>query len=148
MAQPAIVGLPDLRPTALRHRFVRTGELQDPAYTRNDRDRCYFCKTELFRHLMPMAAAEGLAHVAYGLIADDLTDVRPGRRAAEEAGVRAPLAEVGMTKDDVRALSRGMGLPTKRFCASAMKRPTSMTPAPTITSASAAYAGSIPVPPE
>ncbi|PYQ52932.1 MAG: ATP-dependent sacrificial sulfur transferase LarE [Acidobacteria bacterium] len=100
------------RDFALRHRFVRTHELDDPAYARNDRDRCYFCKTELFRHLLPLAAAEGLAHLAYGLIADDLTDVRPGRRAAEEAGVRAPLAEVGMTKDDVRALSRAMGLPT------------------------------------
>jgi uncharacterized protein len=96
----------------LRHRFVRTRELEDPAYARKDRDRCYFCKTELFRHLIPLAAEEGLAHVAYGLIADDLTDVRPGRRAAEEAGVRAPLADVGMTKDDVRALSRGLGLPT------------------------------------
>src|SRR5712691_2473356 len=100
------------RDFALRHRFIRTRELEDPAYARNDRDRCYFCKAELFRHLLPLAEAEGLAHVAYGLIADDLTDVRPGRRAAEEAGVRAPLAEAGMTKDDVRALSRAMGLPT------------------------------------
>ena len=100
------------RDFALSHRFIRTRELEDPAYARNDRDRCYFCKAELFRHLLPLAEAEGLAHVAYGLIADDLTDVRPGRRAAEEAGVRAPLAEVGMTKDDVRALSRAMGLPT------------------------------------
>ena len=100
------------RDFGLSHRFIRTRELEDPAYARNDRDRCYFCKAELFRHLLPLAEAEGLAHVAYGLIADDLTDVRPGRRAAEEAGVRAPLAEVGMTKDDVRALSRAVGLPT------------------------------------
>jgi uncharacterized protein len=59
-----------------------------------------------------MARAEGLAHVVYGLIVDDLTDVRPGRRAAEEAGARTPLAEAGMNKDDVRLLSRAMGLPT------------------------------------
>jgi uncharacterized protein len=95
-----------------RHRLIRTRELEDPAYARNDRERCYFCKSELFRHLVPLAREEGLAHVAYGLIVDDLSDVRPGRRAAEEAGARAPLAEAEMTKSDVRALSRAMGLPT------------------------------------
>ncbi len=96
----------------LRHRFVRTQELASPAYARNDRDRCYFCKSELFAHLVPLARAEGYAHVAYGLIVDDLSDVRPGRRAAEEAGARAPLAEAGLTKDDIRLLSRERGLPT------------------------------------
>ena len=97
---------------SLRHRFVRTRELANAEYARNDRDRCYFCKAELFEHLVPLARAEGYAHVAYGLIVDDLSDVRPGRRAAEEAGARAPLAEAGLTKADVRALSRAMGLPT------------------------------------
>jgi len=96
----------------LRHRFVRTEELANPAYARNDRDRCYFCKSELFAHLVPLARAEGYAHVAYGLIVDDLSDVRPGRRAAEEAGARAPLAEAGLTKADIRLLSRERGLPT------------------------------------
>jgi len=96
----------------LRHRFVRTEELANPAYARNDRDRCYFCKSELFAHLVPLARAEGYAHVAYGLIVDDLSDVRPGRRAAEEAGARAPLAEAGLTKADIRVLSRERGLPT------------------------------------
>lgn len=96
----------------LRHRFVRTRELENPAYARNDGDRCYFCKAELFQHLVPVARAEGFAHVAYGLIVDDLSDIRPGRRAAEEAGARAPLAEAGLTKDDIRVLSRAMGLPT------------------------------------
>jgi pyridinium-3,5-biscarboxylic acid mononucleotide sulfurtransferase len=100
------------RQFGLRHRFVRTQELANPAYARNDRDRCYFCKSELFAHLVPLARAEGYAHVAYGLIVDDLSDVRPGRRAAEEAGARAPLAEAGLTKDDVRLLSRERGLPT------------------------------------
>ena len=96
----------------LRHRFVRTEELANPAYARNDRDRYYFCKSELFAHLVPLARAEGYAHVAYGLIVDDLSDVRPGRRAAEEAGARAPLAEAGLTKADIRVLSRERGLPT------------------------------------
>jgi uncharacterized protein len=100
------------RQFALRHRFVRTEELANPAYARNDGDRCYFCKSELFAHLVPLARAEGYAHVAYGLIVDDLSDLRPGRRAAEEAGARAPLAEAGLTKDDIRLLSRERGLPT------------------------------------
>jgi len=94
------------------HRFIHTREVEDPLYARNAADRCYHCKTELFRHLLPIAAALGYAHVADGVNADDLSDFRPGRRAAAEAGVRSPLAEMGMTKDDVRILSRGMGLPT------------------------------------
>jgi len=94
------------------HRMLATRELDNPLYARNDQDRCYHCKTELFRHLQPLAAAEGFAHVAYGLIVDDLGDFRPGHRAAAEAGVRAPLAEAGLTKDDVRALSRELSLPT------------------------------------
>jgi len=96
----------------LRHRFVDTQELADPAYARNAADRCYHCKSELFRRLLPIAAAEGLSCLAYGLIADDLADFRPGHRAAVEAGVRFPLADVGLTKPEVRELSREMGLPT------------------------------------
>jgi uncharacterized protein len=94
------------------HRVVRTRELDNPLYVRNERDRCYHCKSELFRTLLPLAAAEGYAHVAYGLIVDDLSDFRPGHRAASEAGVRSPLAEAAITKDDVRLLSREMGLST------------------------------------
>ena len=100
------------------HRVVATREFEDPLYLRNDEARCYRCKTELFRVLVPLAREEGLGHVAYGLIADDLTDFRPGHRAAQEAGVRAPLAEAGFTKDDVRALSRELGLPTADLPAS------------------------------
>jgi uncharacterized protein len=100
------------------HRLIVTRELDNPLYARNDEDRCYHCKTELFRHLVPLAAAEGYAHVAYGLIVDDLSDFRPGHRAAREAGVRAPLAEAGLTKEDVRALSRELGLPTAELPAS------------------------------
>ncbi len=100
------------------HRLVLTRELENPLYTRNDQDRCYHCKSELFRHLAPLALAEGFAHLAYGLIVDDLSDFRPGHRAAREAGVRAPLAEAGLTKEDVRALSRELGMPTADLPAS------------------------------
>ena len=100
------------RDFGLRHQLVPTTELDDPRYVRNDGDRCYHCKTELFRRLLPLAAAEGYRHVAYGAIVDDLSDVRPGHRAAAEAGVRSPLLEAEMTKADVRERSRRMGLPT------------------------------------
>ena len=94
------------------HRLIVTRELENPLYARNDQDRCYHCKSELFRQLSPLARTEGFAHLVYGLIVDDLSDFRPGHRAAAEAGVRAPLAEAGLTKEDVRALSRELGLPT------------------------------------
>jgi uncharacterized protein len=94
------------------HRTVRTREIENPAYARNAEDRCYHCKTELFRRLGPVAAEEGLAYIVYGLIVDDLSDYRPGHRAADEAGARAPLAEAGLGKGDIRALSRALGLPT------------------------------------
>ena len=100
------------------HRMVETREIDNPLYARNDQDRCYHCKSELFARLLPLAAAEGFAHVAYGLIVDDLSDFRPGQRAAAEAGARAPLAEAGLTKEDVRALSRELGLPTADLPAS------------------------------
>jgi uncharacterized protein len=100
------------------HRVIATRELENPLYARNDADRCYHCKSELFRHLVPLAAAEGFAHVVYGLIVDDLSDFRPGQQAAAEAGVRAPLAEAGFAKEDVRALSRELGLPTAELPAS------------------------------
>jgi uncharacterized protein len=94
------------------HRMIRTREIDNPLYARNAEDRCYHCKSELFRHLVPLADREGFRHVAYGLIVDDLTDFRPGHRAAREAGVRAPLAEAGLGKDDIRKLSHELGLPT------------------------------------
>jgi uncharacterized protein len=103
---------------AFPHRLIETREIDNPLYARNDRDRCYHCKAELFRRLVPLATALGFAHVAYGLIVDDLSDFRPGHRAAREAGVRAPLAEAGLTKEDVRALSRELGLPTAELPAS------------------------------
>ena len=100
------------------HRVIDTGEVDDPRYARNDALRCYHCKTELFTRLLALAGAEGYAHVAYGLIVDDLTDFRPGHRAAAEAGVLSPLAQAGLGKDDVRALSRAASLPTAELPAS------------------------------
>ena len=100
------------REAGFAHRVIHTAEVGDPLYARNAPDRCYHCKSELFRHLLPLARELGYARVADGVNADDLTDFRPGRRAAAENGVRSPLAEAGLAKDDVRALSRAMGLPT------------------------------------
>ena len=100
------------------HRVVQTREVEDPRYARNDALRCYHCKTELFTHLLALARAEGFAHLAYGLIVDDLADFRPGHRAAAEAGVLSPLAAAGLGKEDVRRLSRALGLPTADLPAS------------------------------
>jgi uncharacterized protein len=94
------------------HEWVRTRELQNPLYVRNDRDRCYHCKVELFQTLIPLARSRGFSRVAYGFLADDLSDFRPGHRAAVEAGVMSPLAEVGLVKAEVRELSRELDLPT------------------------------------
>jgi uncharacterized protein len=96
----------------LRHEIVGTEEMADPNYTANPSNRCYFCKTELYSKLAPLAAARGFRFVADGSTTDDLGDYRPGRAAASEHHVRSPLVEAGMTKEDVRALSRRAGLPT------------------------------------
>jgi len=93
-------------------RVVRTREFDNPRYLANPPDRCYFCKTELFTVLAPLARAEGFAVIAYGENASDVSDWRPGGRAAAEFQVRAPLKEVGLTKAEVRQLSAQMGLPT------------------------------------
>jgi pyridinium-3,5-biscarboxylic acid mononucleotide sulfurtransferase len=96
----------------LRHEFVSTAELDRPDYRSNPVNRCYFCKTELYSTLAPMAAARGLAIVADGSNADDRGDYRPGRQAAREHGIRSPLDEVGLTKDRIRELARQLDLPT------------------------------------
>jgi uncharacterized protein len=93
------------------HRLVGTHEISRKEYARNDRDRCYWCKAELFSVLEPLARERG-ARVAVGTNVDDLSEYRPGLRAAEERGVIAPLVEAGLTKSEVRELSRGLGLPT------------------------------------
>lgn len=94
------------------HETLATAEMDDPRYTANAGDRCYFCKTELYSKLAPLAAVRELNYVVDGSTTDDLGDYRPGRAAAEEHGVRSPLVEVGMSKQEVRALSRRAGLPT------------------------------------
>lgn len=90
---------------------VETYELADPRFAANTPDRCYWCKGELFGLLGRVAEVHGLAHVADGSNVDDLGDHRPGSRAAAELGVVSPLQDVGMTKDDIRALARDLGLP-------------------------------------
>ncbi len=93
------------------HKVVGTHEVGREAYARNEPDRCYWCKTELFEVLEPLASARR-ATIVVGTNADDLGDYRPGLKAAAEHGARAPLAEARLTKDDVRALSAELGLPT------------------------------------
>jgi uncharacterized protein len=91
---------------------VDTDEMNDPRYAANPSNRCYFCKTELWSRLAPVARGRGLAAIVDGTNADDLGDYRPGAQAAREHGVRSPLAELGFTKAEIRALSRDRGLPT------------------------------------
>lgn len=93
------------------HREIATKELDRPEYARNEPDRCYWCKTELFEVLGPLAAELG-APILVGTNADDLGDHRPGLRAARRHGIHSPLADAGLTKADVRAISRDLGLPT------------------------------------
>jgi uncharacterized protein len=96
----------------VRHRTVRTHEVDDPAYLANGVDRCYHCKTELYDVLARVAEEAGGALVVSGANLDDLGDVRPGLRAAKEHGVRHPLVEVGLSKSEVRAAAREFGVPT------------------------------------
>ena len=93
-------------------RVVKTREFENPDYVANPKDRCYFCKHELFEELTPIARREHFAIIAYGENASDVGDFRPGARAAEEFQVRAPLKEVGLTKREIRELSARLGLPT------------------------------------
>jgi pyridinium-3,5-biscarboxylic acid mononucleotide sulfurtransferase len=96
----------------MRHLVVKTRELDNPQYAANSPNRCYFCKEELFARLGPIAREYGDAIMVYGANMDDLGDHRPGMDAAKAAGVRAPLIEAEMWKEEIRALSRALGLPT------------------------------------
>ena len=96
----------------LRFRIIESNEMANPDFVANPPERCYYCKRELFSELKPIALAEGLKWVADGTNADDLSDYRPGRKASAEAGIRSPLLEVGLTKAEIRQLSRAQGLPT------------------------------------
>jgi uncharacterized protein len=96
----------------LRHEFIETHEMDNPAYRANAADRCYFCKDELFSVLDELARARGFAAVAYGVNADDTLDFRPGHRAATEHQVLAPLLDAGLNKAEIRLLSHRAGLST------------------------------------
>ncbi|HEX6694836.1 MAG TPA: ATP-dependent sacrificial sulfur transferase LarE [Longimicrobiales bacterium] len=94
------------------HLEIHTDELNDPNYASNPTNRCYFCKTELWSQLRRVADERGYAEVLDGSNADDAHDYRPGLNAAREHAVRSPLLEAGLTKQDIRTLSRELGLPT------------------------------------
>jgi uncharacterized protein len=101
------------------HEVIRTDELLRAEYRANPANRCYYCKDELYVRLVDLARARGFAAVADGSNADDRGDYRPGRQAAREHGVRSPLDEAELSKDDIRQLSRHAGLPTWDVPASA-----------------------------
>ncbi|MFQ4143039.1 ATP-dependent sacrificial sulfur transferase LarE [Chlorogloeopsis sp. ULAP02] len=100
--QAATIGIP--------HQIIETHEMENPNYTSNPVNRCYFCKSELHDTLKPLAQKLGYPYVVDGVNADDLHDYRPGIQAAKERGARSPLAEVGITKMEVRELSVQLGL--------------------------------------
>ncbi|MBD2432737.1 MULTISPECIES: ATP-dependent sacrificial sulfur transferase LarE [Fischerella] len=101
--QAATIGIP--------HQIITTHEMENPNYTSNPVNRCYFCKSELHDTLKPLAVEMGYPYVVDGVNADDLHDYRPGIQAAKERGARSPLAEVGITKAEVRQLSQQLSLP-------------------------------------
>jgi len=94
----------------IRHQVVHTQEMDNPNYTANPVNRCYFCKSELHDTLKPLATQLGYEYVVDGVNADDLRDYRPGIAAAKERGVRSPLAELGVTKAEVRQISQQLSL--------------------------------------
>lgn len=100
-----------LHVAGVRHEFVETHELENPAYRRNDRNRCYYCKDELFNVLDELATKRGIAALAYGVNADDLSDFRPGQRAAAEHRVLTPLLDAKMHKPEIRFLAQRASLP-------------------------------------
>jgi len=96
----------------LNHQIIATNEMAREEYRANPANRCYYCKHELYTQLTALAQEQGIPVIADGSNADDRGDYRPGRQAAREFGVRSPLDEVGLTKEEIRELSRQAGLPT------------------------------------
>jgi uncharacterized protein len=96
----------------LRHEFIGTREFENPLYVANNADRCYHCKDELFDRMELLAGERGFSAIAYGINADDTRDFRPGHRAAHEHRILAPLLDAGLSKAEIRMLSRRAGLPT------------------------------------
>ncbi|MBV9085473.1 MAG: ATP-dependent sacrificial sulfur transferase LarE [Acidobacteriaceae bacterium] len=100
------------RECGFRHEYIDTHEFDNPNYVKNDKDRCFHCKDELFTQLESYAAVRGYAHIIYGVNKDDLGDYRPGQRAARLHEVCAPLVDAGLSKAEIRELSRRAGLST------------------------------------
>lgn len=100
------------RQFGIRHEYVETHEFENPLYAANNSDRCFYCKEELFRVMENVAAERGYATLIYGVNVDDLGDHRPGQNAAKMYSVKAPLVEAGLTKAELRELSRLADLPT------------------------------------
>lgn len=100
------------RQFGLRHEYLETREFENSLYVENSPDRCFHCKDEFFTRLEEVAKPRGFEHIVYGVNVDDLGDYRPGQDAAKLHGVRAPLMEAGLTKAEIRELSRMAGLPT------------------------------------
>ncbi len=100
------------REHGIRHEYIVTREFDNPDYVANNPDRCFHCKDELFTCLDEVARERGIAHVVYGVNVDDLGDYRPGQRAAKLHQVKAPLVEAGLTKSEIRELSKRAGLAT------------------------------------
>ena len=100
------------RQCGFRHEYIPTFEFDNPDYARNDANRCFHCKDELFTRLEEVGRQRGFAHIVYGVNQDDLGDYRPGQNAARIHQVKAPLMEAGLTKAEIRELSRRAGLPT------------------------------------
>lgn len=96
----------------LRHQYIDTREFDNPDYVKNDSNRCFHCKDELFTRLREFGDKLGYDNIVYGVNLDDTTDFRPGHRAAKDHGVRAPLLEAQLTKKEIRDLSKAEGLPT------------------------------------
>ncbi|MCX7913331.1 MAG: ATP-dependent sacrificial sulfur transferase LarE [Thermodesulfovibrionales bacterium] len=96
----------------LDHVIIRTEELSNPKFLSNPKDRCFYCKDELFRKLKDIAYKNGYKYIIDGSNIDDLSDWRPGIQAAKKHGVRSPLIEIGFCKEEIRVLSKEMGLPT------------------------------------
>jgi uncharacterized protein len=94
------------------HQLIETSEFQNPLYVANGADRCFHCKDELFLKMEALALERGFSFIAYGVNADDTLDFRPGHRAAVRHRILTPLLDAGLTKSEIRALSRAVGLPT------------------------------------
>ena len=101
-----------VRQFGIAHEYIATAEFDNPAYVANNPDRCFHCKDELFTRLEQVGRERGIANIIYGVNVDDFSDYRPGQAAAKQHRVSAPLADAGLSKAEIRELSRHAGLPT------------------------------------